>query len=706
MSYGVAALGYLFLASLGFQSIVANLSTAIPGIKGGNPDFALFYWDLWWFQHAILRLGQDPFYTNYILFPHTLNLAYHTLAPFLGLIAIPISAAMNWPATMNILLIGSLVFSGVALFAFLHHHGVSSSLAFVGGAVYAFNSFSTLQMSVLHLNMIPMGWLPAGLLASDWVMERRTWQSAIVLGLMIYAAVMTDQLFAIWLPLLVLPYLLYRFACAEAATRRQVGVLGVLALAVLLGLLAIAPLPAWLAGRNVQYPLASLRTAQARSMQLSDIIALPPRFEDSERGTLGLLLPIGVAASLMVGKGMRDRIFWLMVGLAGLILALGPTLQPIGLPLPYQLIHLATGGLFRIPGRFVLLAILGMIIFAAFSLQSLYARFHRVGRWSFVIGALMFLAVENQWYVPFPVFSMPDYRIYHDIGRDPDEYLILEVPVGPDNAIADRFGHGVELQYYATVHRKRLINGDISRAAIGITSSYRQWPLIAALAEEGSLPDGASAHREFEQLSAEWDIRYVILHRELLSQDTANWAVAFFNTQPNWCLVDEEETLLAYQLSKNGLCPTDLLMLPTDGTIHLGNSGADRYLGPGWYPSENIGGPPARWTGAQPSAILRVHLARQAYRLILHATSYLPDQKITISLNNRHVADLSIGEGWAEYRVEMPAEVIPTDGWSTFTLAFSRSASAFERTNGQSEDRRPLAVAYDAITFAPVPPVP
>jgi hypothetical protein len=39
----------------------------------------------------------------------------------------------------------------------------------------------------------------------------------------------------------------------------------------------------------------------------------------------------------------------------------------------------------------------------------------------------------------------------------------------------------------------------------------------------------------------------------------------------------------------------------------------------------------------------------------------------------------------------------------TIALAASRSASAYARTSGQSEDHRPLAVAYESITFAPAP---
>jgi hypothetical protein len=189
----------------------------------------------------------------------------------------------------------------------------------------------------------------------------------------------------------------------------------------------------------------------------------------------------------------------------------------------------------------------------------------------------------------------------------------------------------------------------------------------------------------------------------MLSTEVANWAVALFNSQSDWCLVDEEETLLAYRRKDTGVCPTSLLNPPADGAIRLGEAAADRYLGQGWYPAENIGGPQARWTGAEPAAVLRVHLPRQAHQLTFRAASFLPDQLTSVAVNDQLIAQLPMGEGWAEYHMDLPASAIPADGWLTIVLTANRSASAYERTNGQSEDRRPLAVAYESVALLPAP---
>src|SRR5450759_605411 len=214
---------YLLLICLAFPALTLNFSSAIPGIQGRQGDFAIFYWNIWWFQHALFRLGQDPFFTNYILYPHTLNLAYHTLTPLLDVIDLPIYALFGPTVGINSLIVGSIVFSGLAMFAFVRHHLVPAGLAFVAGAFYAFTPFATARMSFVHLNLLSIGWLPLGMLAWDWLSERRTVISALILSGGLYAALMTDQQFGLLLALMLPFYVLYTLAhAADWRARRRI----------------------------------------------------------------------------------------------------------------------------------------------------------------------------------------------------------------------------------------------------------------------------------------------------------------------------------------------------------------------------------------------------------------------------------------------------------------------------------------------------
>lgn len=697
-----ASAGYFMLVCLAYTSIVTHWASAIPGLSS-NSDYSIFYWNIWWFQHAIFHLGQDPFYTNYILYPHTLNLAYHTLTPFLDVSVLPIYALFGSTIAINTFIVSALSLNGVALFAFLRHHSVSNGLAFVAGAFYAFMPFITARMSFVHLNLLLIAWLPLSALAWDRLLERRSILSTIGLAVVVYAAFMTDQQFGLLLVLLLPLYALYTLVRVhDWRIRAKVLALSGLALGILIGLMLIAPLPEILAGRNVNYPTVSLDQAQVRAMTLSDVIGLPDRFIDSEQVPLGVLLPIGIVIGLIRGRRAANRWLWFLIGILFLILSFGPTLDPLNIPLPYRLLHTAMGSTFRVPARFVLPAEFGLIIFVALSLQNDYQRLSHRAKIVSVVLVLVLLGLENRWGEPFPIFTLPDYQIYHTIGADPDEYTLLEVPVGAHNTIARAFGSGFELEYYSGVHHKRLINGSVSRAAAGITASYRQWPLITALAGEGPPPDASVARDNLLQLSKDWDIRYVLVHRELLSPELDTWAIGFFNTQPDWCLVDEEGSLLAYHRLDSGDCSgLDLLNPPTDGTINLGDGDDDRYLGLGWYPSENVGGPQARWTGSIPTSTLKLHLAAQSYRILIKATSDVPNQVVTVLVNDVSIASMSFGAGWGEYAFNLPVSSIPPNGLVTLAFKSAYAQSAYDRSNGQVDDRRPLAVAYDSLSLTP-----
>jgi signal transduction histidine kinase len=123
--YLAAGFGYLAITVAGLYALIADFTIATPGIAGENADFAQFHWNIWWFQHALLQLGRDPYFTNYILFPNTINLAYHTFTPLLNILALPIYATLDLTAALNSWIVVSLVFNGLAMFAFLRHHRVS-----------------------------------------------------------------------------------------------------------------------------------------------------------------------------------------------------------------------------------------------------------------------------------------------------------------------------------------------------------------------------------------------------------------------------------------------------------------------------------------------------------------------------------------------------------------------------------------------------
>ncbi|HZY42136.1 MAG TPA: hypothetical protein VFF59_09075, partial [Anaerolineae bacterium] len=83
------------------------------------------------------------------------------------------------------------------------------------------------------------------------------------------------------------------------------------------------------------------------------------------------------------------------------------------------------------------------------------------------------------------------------------------------------------------------------------------------------------------------------------------------------------------------------------------------------------------------------------------ASTIVPNQVVAVFANQQHVADISIGSGWNRYAFDLPAAVVSAGAVTTIDLVPARIMSPHDLTNGQSDDRRPLATAYASIQFEP-----
>jgi hypothetical protein len=135
--------------------------------------------------------------------------------------------------------------------------------------------------------------------------------------------------------------------------------------------------------------------------------------------------------------------------------------------------------------------------------------------------------------------------------------------------------------------------------------------------------------------------------------------------------------------------------------LTLGQSGDERYVGPGWYDVENIGGPQGRWAGGMLTSTLRLLLPKQSLRVSFNALAYPPDQSVTVRVNGQPVAHFELTEAWQVYQFDLPAGALPDTGPALIELVHAKLLSANQHTNGQSPDKRPLGAAYAWFEFTP-----
>ncbi len=140
-----------------------------------NHDPAQTVWFLAWLPFALAH-GLNPLHSGYLDVGRGANLATNTSVPLLGLLGWPVTALAGPVATFNLLMRLSLAGSALAMFALLRRWTTWWPAAFLGGALYGFNSFM-LQEAANHLHLVFEVLPPLILLALDELLITQRWRS-------------------------------------------------------------------------------------------------------------------------------------------------------------------------------------------------------------------------------------------------------------------------------------------------------------------------------------------------------------------------------------------------------------------------------------------------------------------------------------------------------------------------------------------------
>jgi hypothetical protein len=153
-------------------------------------------------------------------------------------------------------------------------------------------------------------------------------------------------------------------------------------------------------------------------------------------------------------------------------------------------------------------------------------------------------------------------------------------------------------------------------------------------------------------------------------------------------------------LSPASEVPVEALRLPDDGCIDLGGEADGRYLGPGWFRPEIIGGAHGRWAGGALTSTVRLALPpAPSYRLWGRAMAFPPGQMVHLRVADQVVGALSLPQSWAEFSVRLPGEAFASTQPVALVLVHARAQSPFDAMSGGSSDRRALTAAYDWLCF-------
>jgi dolichyl-phosphate-mannose-protein mannosyltransferase len=432
-------------------------------------------WDASRLPHALQGVWNPPIYFPY---PRTLAFSENLFG-----VALPVAPVYwitgNPVLTYNVAFLLTFTLAGTGMYLLARDLTGSRAAAAISGAYYAFCPFRMAQSQLAHIQMLAIGWLPITL----WSMHRyflsfrRRWLALFAAACCLQVLSNTYVAYFMTVPIgIVTVYLAWT---SRGQIRRWS-----LDLAVTLVMIVAVLVPVALQYYQVRVENQQIRSAGEIESGGADLRAyfvpdsglwrrwlpLPkPIFGETEKELFpGIAGPALAVVALSAAAFRRRRISrWAIVyaaiAVAGFLLSLGPLVRVWGVVLtrhgPYDwLQHVLPGmGGMRAPSRFVVIAILGLSVLAAYGASLVVKRVPPRMR-AFIIALLLAGVIADGWAVPIPTVA------YEPRGRLEDRAIVewlRAMPTGPVLHLPLMTAQFQELHYqYATLfHGHPMING-------------------------------------------------------------------------------------------------------------------------------------------------------------------------------------------------------------------------------------------------------
>ncbi|MCX7840132.1 MAG: hypothetical protein N2559_11850, partial [Anaerolineae bacterium] len=423
------------------------------------------------------------------------------------------------------------------------------------------------------------------------------------------------------------------------------------------------------------YADAPLKIAGVNApMRPNDTSALSP---DRQAFVGYVALALALYATLRVWR--RARV-WFFVALMFALFALGPSLRVLGqdttIPLPYIALHqIPIINHIRIPMRYGIVVMFALAMLVGIALDDLSKRITlratlnselrtrnsefgiRSSVFRRAILALVPLVILLEYAaLPYPIQRLEIPRVYEEIARVTGDFTILEIPTF-------NWRHAAMTEMYQAIHRKRILRAYTNRIAPGLAEYFgtRGIPIVvrSLRALEGAQKEPLTEDEISEDKRARdavvhfYDLRYAILHRDLLSPERARALDAYLREVLQARVIFDEGNTLAYAIPRASVSERV--------HIDLRELLGQMYVGRGWqfeYPQANWQGEfNFVWTRGAYSEIYFVADTARERALTLHARAE-PSQRVVVWLNDARIGEMVLTETWQEHRIVLPASVV------------------------------------------------
>lgn len=457
-------------------------------------------WRIAWIAHALTTSPAHLFDGNiFTPLPRAMALSDATMLE--GVIGAPLFwIGLPGVAIYNLLLLGAIAASGVAMFVLARHLTGSSTAAFVGAAIFTLAPYRIEHF--MHLELQWTMWMPLAFWAAHRTVHERSWRFGLLTGLFVWLQLMSGIYYGVYLGMVLAVYCLLSFAAfPKLAPAAAVALAGG---AVMAGILVFPYTRPYVENARELGPrdLEDIRvlSATAWSYLCSPSQNLlwgwtADRYGHMETRLFPGLVAIALATVGLSAPSRRQVAIWVGVCAAAVALSFGLN-GPV-----YRFLynHIWALGAFRAPSRFGILVMCAVAVLAAYGMSILERRaVNRSARVAFTFGFTVLLMLEC-WSAPMVLVGVkPGVPDVYKVLRTMPQGVVLELPIPKLDNLPF---YDPEFEFWSTLHWRPIVNG----------YSGHFPPMYAeTIVKMANFPDSLSVGR-LRQLG----VRQIIVHESL-----------------------------------------------------------------------------------------------------------------------------------------------------------------------------------------------
>jgi hypothetical protein len=526
--------------------LIAQMSTHLAG---DDVDMWINPWATWW-TRKVLREGLDLYYTDYLFHPQGVSLVFHSFSHTNTALALVLEPLIGEIAAHNTTTLLTYALSGFAMYLLILDLFRNRAAAFVAGVVFAFSPYHMDQ--ALHPVIASVQWIPLFFLFFIRLLEGHRVRDAVVAVVFLLLTTLTSWHLFLFT---VVAGGIYGMGKAIAAWRsrtrfftRAFVVFVMLAMVTLL-LLMWPVLREWLQDTST-YGAAPVDFKRSQSLDL--LAFFMPTCRHPVWGDLTLLTQVrtlaqrrsvflGFCALVIAVYGLvrwRSTVVpWIVIGAVFWVFSLGPIPRLWEVPL----LTLPWGAplmqVFRASHRFHIMTILAFAVLVGWGAKLAWDTVaERWGQTCTLFGAVLVSGVILFEYLSVPIdtgeIKVSPFVV--SMGQDTERYAVADLPLGR------RYGR--HYMFQQMFHEKPLIEGAVSRTPMEAYAFIRGDILWDRLLENGEVDiELRDVSRHLAYLSKE-NVRYVIVHRHLLTEDQQERWLDYFTVRPLY----EDDLIVVY----------------------------------------------------------------------------------------------------------------------------------------------------------------